>query len=402
MILMAQHAPADMNRIVVVGHGIAGVTACHALRDAGFTGHLTIVGDESHAPYSRPALSKAALVDGQDLSAHLLPEATHGGLELQGVPARGVDLFERTVTLEDDTEVAFDGLVIATGAGARKLTDSAHELTLRTMNDAENAQSRFVPGQVVVVVGGGALGMELASGAVERGCHVSVVCSGTPMTRHLGEYLASKITDVARGKGVGFIDAAAVSATADEQSTVVELSDGSQITGDVLVTAIGDHAHDRWLEGSGLLNGDRVVTDSRGRVLHEDGTVLPHVVAAGDIAHWEGERQPLWTTAIEHAKVAALSLLRGDLAEPLNFVPYFWTEQFGLTIRVMGQLPVHGTPEVIDTGAPKNAPEVQVVDPHRALLRWASDEGTGTAVAVNYKIPIPKLRRLTERPAAAA
>lgn len=399
---MVQHVMGDMNKIVVVGHGIAGVTACHALRDAGFTGCLTVVGDENHAPYSRPALSKAALVDGQDLSAHHLPEATHGGMEVRGVPARSVDLSECTVTLGDSTVLPFDGLIIATGAGARRLTDSPHELTLRTMNDAENAQSRFVPGQDVVVVGGGALGMELASGAVERGCHVSVVCSGTPMTRHLGEYLASRITDVARGKGVRFIDATAMSATADEESTVVELSNGSRITGDVLVTAIGDRAHDRWLEGSGLLNGNRVVTDSRGRVLHEDGTVLPHIVAAGDIAHWDGNRQPLWTTAIEHAKVAALSLLRGDLAEPLNFVPYFWTEQFGLTIRVMGQLPVHGAPEVIDSGAPKNAPEGHNADPHRALLRWSSNDGSGTAVTVNYKIPIPKLRKLTGPLASAA
>jgi NADPH-dependent 2,4-dienoyl-CoA reductase/sulfur reductase-like enzyme len=110
-----------MRRIVVVGNGIAGLTACDSLRSAGFDGELTVVGAERHQPYSRPALSKALLHGDDDLQAHELPHPTHEAAELLGVSATGLDADARLVRLDGGGELPYDGLVIASGSRAKRL-----------------------------------------------------------------------------------------------------------------------------------------------------------------------------------------------------------------------------------------------------------------------------------------
>lgn len=378
-----------MERIVVVGGGIAGLTAAHALRDEGFTGELTLVGDEPTATYSRPVLSKAALV-AAEVSGHELSEATHGGAELRGRRAVGVRLGDRVVTLDDSTELGWDGLVIATGAGVRPFTESPHELTLRTLADAEALHARLAERPSVVVVGSGPLAMELASGAAERGCVVTVVCNGIPMERHVGHHLAVLLSDAARAHGVRLVTSRAVAAEVSADAARVETASGEVVTADVLVTAIGDRPHDAWLADSGLLTRGHLLVDTRGRVLDADGRPRPDVVAAGDVSWWPSpagpRRSPLWTSAIDQATAAARGLLHGDEAHPFEALPYFWTEQFGLHVRAIGPLPVDGDPLVVESDA----------DSPRALLHWPSNIAVGTAVAVNYRIPIPRLRRLAQ------
>lgn len=376
-----------MKRIVVVGYGIAGVTACHTLRDEGFDAELTVIGDEPSGPYSRPALSKAALVEGNDLDAHLLPRPTHGGTELRGCRVSAVDPVTRTITLAGGETIGWDGLVIATGGLPRRLTDSPDEFVLRTLDDARRLQARFASRPSVIVVGGGPLGMELASGAAARGCEVTLVSPGMPMLRHLGAVLAARLGAAARARGVRIVDGQAVAANVDSNRAEVTLADGRVLAGEALVSAIGDRPCDAYLTGSGLLRDGRLETDSRGRVVAADGTVRDDIVAAGDVAFWPVPdgliRQPLWTTAIEQAKTAAAALLRGDAAPELEFTPYFWTEQFGITLRLMGQFPPVGEATSIEDD-PEQA---------KALLRWHGDRW-GTAAAINYRIPLPKLRRL--------
>ena len=165
---MSMAAP---QRIVVLGHGIAALTAAESLRDNGFDGDLTIVGDEPHAPYSRPALSKAALLN-DDLAALALPASTHGATELLGRRAVRVDLDNSSVRLDDGEELPWDGLVIATGSRARKLVppglaagpEAPEELTLRGLDDVRLLRRGLEGCPSVVVVGGGPLGMEIASG----------------------------------------------------------------------------------------------------------------------------------------------------------------------------------------------------------------------------------------------
>lgn len=186
--------------IVVVGSGIAGLTACDTLRAEGFDGRITVIGDEPVAPYSRPALSKAMLRDQDDLTSHLLPAATHGAIERRGMAAVGLDVDRQRVRLADGDEVPYDALVISTGTRARRLglNTSNTEYTVRTLADALALRARLSTRPSVVVVGGGPLGMEIASGAIGARCATTLVAKGVPLADHLGALLAARFHDAAR------------------------------------------------------------------------------------------------------------------------------------------------------------------------------------------------------------
>ncbi|MFF9125680.1 NAD(P)/FAD-dependent oxidoreductase [Streptomyces sp. NPDC014889] len=371
-----------LKRVVVVGNGIAGLTAADTLREAGFDGELTIVGDERHPAYSRPALSKALLLDGDDTSSHELPPAGHGASELLGVRATGLDLDRRLVTLDDGTALPYDRVVVATGSRARRLSDLPGEVTLRGLDDALSLRGRLAAGPSVVVVGGGPLGMEIASGCLAAGCKVTLVSQGAPLLLQLGPYLADVFVKAALGRGLTILETAAARLEGSDRSTRVVLDEGGVLEAEVILTAAGDVPNTEWLAGSGLAATGAIPVDER-------GLVRPDVAAVGDLAAFptpQGLRRiPLWSSAIEQAKVAARALVRGDEAPPLQFQPYFWTEQFGLSLKAVGNLPVEGEPEYVDGGSGGGP----------ALMRWSHEDGTGDAVALNYRIPIPRLRRMT-------
>lgn len=362
-------------RILVVGNGIAGQTACDSLRAAGFDGSLTIVGDEPWTAYSRPALSKALLVDG---GSPELASPMHEATELLGVAAVGLDVESGRVHLDDGTVLPYDGLVIASGSRARRLggTESA-ELTLRTLDDAWVLRERLAAQPSVVVVGAGPLGMEIASAAIAARCQVTLVAEGRPMLSHLGPHLSEAFTATAVAQGLTIVDGSA--ARIDSPRGVI-LRDGSRIEAELIVTAIGDIPNTEWLATSGLADG-RLEADSRGRI-------RPNIVAAGDVAAIptrQGIRRiPLWSSAIEQAKVAAVALLSGDDAPELDLDPYFWTEQFGLNLKATGHLPVVGEPKFLVGERPEGP----------SVMRWTHDDGRGVAVAVNHRIAIPRLRRM--------
>ncbi len=375
-----------LERIVVVGNGIAGLTASDSLRAAGFDGELTIVGDEHHSPYSRPALSKAALLDAEEMTSHQLPDSTHDARELLGRRALQLDPDLKTVVLDDGSILPFDGLVIASGSRARRLAGAdpaarKHELTLRTLEDALELRRRIADRPSVVVVGGGTLGMEIASGCLAAGCEVTLASHHQPMVQQLGPHLSEVFLAAGLSHGLKFAPSRAIGLREAGGHPLVELADGSTLAADLVVSAIGDIPNTDWLADSGLLTGGRLEVDSRGRV-------RPNIVAAGDVAAFPTSRGitriPLWTSAIEQSKAAALALLNGDDAPELSFSPYFWTEQFGLSLKASGFLPLEGAPELLE-GGPDGGP---------ALMRWSHADGSGTAVALNYRTPIPKLRRL--------
>jgi NADPH-dependent 2,4-dienoyl-CoA reductase/sulfur reductase-like enzyme len=367
---------ADCRRILVVGNGIAGQTACDSLRAAGFDGSLTIVGDEPRTAYSRPALSKALLVDGG--SPELAPPL-HRATELLGTAAVGLDVESRRVHLDDGTDLPYDGLVIASGSRARRLGGpESTELTLRTLDDAWVLRERLAARPSVVVVGAGPLGMEIASAALSSGCEVTLVADGRPMLSHLGLHLSRAFTATAIAQGLTIVDGSA--ARIDAPRGVI-LRVGSRIEADLIVTAIGDIPNTEWLATSALTTDGRLEADSRGRI-------RPNIVAAGDVAaiptRGGVRRIPLWSSAIEQAKVAAVALLAGDDAPELDLDPYFWTEQFGLNLKATGHLPVSGEPEFLVGERPEGP----------SVMRWTHDDGRGVAVAVNHRIAIPRLRRM--------
>jgi NADPH-dependent 2,4-dienoyl-CoA reductase/sulfur reductase-like enzyme len=374
---------AALKRIVVVGNGIAGLTAGDSLRAAGFDGNLTIVGAEARPAYSRPALSKALLRSDADLTAHQLPTPDHGATELLGVAAAGLDAERCVLSLDDGSELSYDGLVIASGSRARRLGSGTDELVLRTLDDALALRARILTRPDLVIIGGGPLGMEVASGALEAGCGVTLVSNDSPMARHLGPHLGATITRSAVARGLNLIVTSDARVVERGGRSVVALPDGSIVEGELLLTAVGDIPNTEWLAGSGLPSSGALAVDSRGRV-------RANIVAAGDVAAVPTSsghaRSPIWNSAISQARIAVGALLQGDAAPELHAQPYFWTEQFDLNIRVAGATPLIGEPELID-GADPAGP---------ALLRWRHEDNTATAVAVNYRIPIPRLRRLCD------
>ncbi|MEU6726919.1 FAD-dependent oxidoreductase [Nonomuraea wenchangensis] len=367
-----------VRRVVVVGNGVAGLTAADALRDSGYDGELTVVGDERHPAYSRPALSKALLLDGDDLSSHELPPPTHGARELLGVRASGLDLERRLVLLDDGDALPYDRLMIATGSRARRLTGLPDELTLRGLDDALTLRARLAGRPSVVVVGGGPLGMEIASGCLAAGCRVTLVSDGAPLSAQLGSYLAGVFVRAALERGLTLLTNGATHVEASPGHARVHLADGAVVEAELLVSAVGDVPDTAWLAGTGLADGGVLQVDER-------GLVRPDVAAAGDLAAFPtpyGRRRvPLWSSAIEQAKVAGAALVRGEQAPPLRFRPYFWTEQFGLSLKAAGELPAVGEPVFVEGGP--GGP---------ALMRWSH----GAAVALNLRVPIPKLRRVSQ------
>lgn len=372
-----------MQRIVVVGNGIAGLTAADELRAQGFEGQLTIVGQEIHAPYSRPALSKSALHEEGDVTAHLLPEPEHGAEEILGVSVTGLEVEAQTLSLSNGTQLPFDGLIIASGIRPRKIREDLDvEMTFRNFEDALRLRETLKDKPRVIVIGAGVLGMEIASSCKAAGSEVTVVSRRKPLLAFMGEYLSDLFSAAATQQGVNFVSPAAVDVRAEGAELVVVLEDGRELTADLVITTIGDQPNTEWLADSGLLTNGELEVDTRGRL-------RPHIVAAGDVAAIAtihgNQRVPLWTSAIEQAKVAARTLLLGDDAEELNFQHYFWTDQFGLSLKACGDFPVIGEPGYV-SGVPGKEP---------SLLRWENANGSGTAVSLNYRIPIPKLRALS-------
>lgn len=374
-----------MEHIVIAGNGIAGLTAGDTLRRLGYTGTMTVVGAEPHATYSRPALSKVALAPGADLDVGTLPEATHGATELRGRSVTGLDAQRQVVTLDDGTELGFDGLIIATGSEARRFTGSGREYTIRSLDDAARLKASLVDRPTVTVIGGGPLGMEVASGAVGLGCDVILVHPGTPMELHLGPLLGGILTQVALEHGLAVVDSMVSAVREEDHGMVVTLADGTELVSDIVVTAAGDLPATTWLEDSGLLVDGRLIADPRCRVTDS-------IVAAGDVTfidHGDGPRRtPIWTAAIEQAKVAAAALLQGQGAAPLDFQSYFWTDQWGLNLKMSGPIP-HGTDPLVVKGS---------LEERSAVLHWPE---SGTAAALNMRMPIPRLHRLARETAAS-
>ncbi|MFI6457821.1 NAD(P)/FAD-dependent oxidoreductase [Streptosporangium amethystogenes] len=372
-----------LDRVVVVGNGIAGLTAADALREAGFDGELTIVGDEPHPAYSRPALSKALLLDGDDMSSHELPPTGHAATELLGVRATALDLDRRLVTLGDGTVLPYDRVVLATGSRARRLSGLSEELTLRGLDDALSLRGRLAARPSVIVVGGGPLGMEIASGCLAAGCQVTLVSQGVPLIVQLGPYLAGVFVKAALNQGLTIVETGSARLERRAGSARVVLDEGAVLEAEMIMTAVGDVPNTEWLADTGLAAKGAIPVDSR-------GLVRPDVAAVGDLAAFPTpyglRRIPLWSSAIEQAKAAARALVHGDDAPPLRFQPYFWTEQFGLSLKAVGYLPLEGEPAYVD-GEPGGGP---------ALMRWSHENGTGVAAALNHRVPIPRLRRMSQ------
>ena len=285
----------------------------------------------------------------------------------------------------------YDGLVIATGSRARRLGHPGQdERVLRSYGDCARLRDDLAGASSVLVVGGGFLGMEIASTARALGKDVTVVDLAPPLDRLLGAVVGGHVRSVAAQSGVRIVVTdGGVRLLGAPTPTGVELIDGTRLEADLVVSAVGDVPNVEWLAGSGVQVHGGIVVDQHCRV-------APGVVAAGDItvvSGGDGEltRSPHWTNAVDQARAAVRALLHGSGAAPYRPSQYCWTEQFGLDVKMVGDLDPQGEPAVLDGS----------LDQGSALLAWPDAVAPRSVIAVNHRTPPVKLKRLL-RPTAEA
>ena len=346
-----------MREVVVVGASLAGLRAAEALRREGFDGRITLIGAEDHLPYDRPPLSKQFLAGEQQADDLALRRSPYDDLDLDlrlGVRATGLDLGDRRVTLADGTAVAYDGLVLATGASPRTLPgqpDLDGVCVLRTLDDATALRDRLAGNPKVVVIGAGFIGSEVAATCRGRGLDVTVLeALPAPLVRGLGPVLGAACGELHRDHGVDLrLGVGVAGIEGEHQVERVRLDDGSVVEADVVVVGVGVVPATGWLEGSGLTIDNGVVCDD---------TLLaaPGVVAAGDVARWPnakfgGELMRLehWTNASEQGVAAVQRLLHGDGPDPAVFapVPFVWSDQYDVKVQTVGSFRGDDTMEVV-------------------------------------------------------
>lgn len=352
--------------MVVVGAGLAGLRACETLRHEGFDGHLKLVGDELHLPYDRPPLSKQFLAGSWDESrCRLRTPAELEALEIEldlGSRARSLDLATRSVALADGRALAFDGLVIATGASPRPLagiTGRPGVMSLRTMDDARTMRAVISRGGArLVIAGAGFIGLEVAATARGLGAEVTVVEPlALPLERAVGPAMGTVFEAIHRDHGVdirlGTTIESLRTGTSNRSGLRCALSDGKAVEADAVLVAVGVAPATSWLDGSGLELGPG------GLRCDPSLSAGPAVVAAGDLVRWrhpvtgESMRIEHRTNAAEQGEHAARSLLAGD-GSRRGFapVPYFWSDQYDCKIQVIGS--PHASDEtVVVNGSPE-------------------------------------------------
>ena len=365
---------ADRKTFVVVGAGLAGAKAALTLREEGFDGRIVLVGAEPRAPYERPPLSKDYLRGESDADAALVaPEAAYEEHEIElltGVEAVALDPGGRRVELAAGRPLAYDRLLIATGAVPRRPPipgaerDGVH--VLRTLDDADVLRAALARGGPLAIVGAGWIGCEVAASARQGGVDVTLAEQASqPLERVLGPELGRFFADVHRDHGVDVRTGAQVAAIEGaERVERVRFADGSAVECDTLLLGVGVAPDTRLAVAGGLEVADGIVVDERLR------TSAPDVFAAGDVAsaahprYGRRVRVEHWANALEQGPAAARSMLgRGA---PYDAVPYFFTDQYDVGIEYVGlhgpgdRLELRGEPDVSGFQAFWTAPDGRV------------------------------------------
>jgi 3-phenylpropionate/trans-cinnamate dioxygenase ferredoxin reductase component len=349
-----------MTSVVIVGTGQAGFQAASSLRQGGFEGDVTLVGEEPQLPYQRPPLSKAFLKgEGDPGEVHLRPETFFGSKDiglLSGDRAERVDREARTVELASGRVLAYDHLVLATGSRPRPLpvpgSDLDGVLELRTVADAQVLRERLAGGPRLVVIGGGFIGLELAASAREKGAEVTVVeALDRTMARAVTPETSAHFAALHAEHGATIRhDATVARINGNGAVSGVELGDGTKLDADVVVIGVGVVPNVELAEESGLVVRDGIVVDETLR------TADPAVWAIGDCASYPSAhvghlvRLESVQNATDHGRAVAAAIM-GEPA-PYDALPWFWSDQHSRKLQIAG-LP-HGHDSTVVRGDPRS------------------------------------------------
>ncbi len=326
------------DHVVVVGAGLAGWRFIESLRRDGYEGKITLIGDEPYVPYDRPPLSKQVLSGKWEIDKTVL--ASDEALEsanitsIFGVSATSLDVMSHTVTLENGETVSGTHIVIATGTRARRISFSDESLvhTIRNRKDIEglNALLATVPeGATVAVIGGGFIGAEAATALKARGLTPVVLeALQRPLIGALGDQASQWLLPLASNAEIELRTSQVIRDVSDGS---VVFADGSTLEVAAVVLGVGAEVNTEWLQSSGLVLDGGVVVD-------ENLLASPTIGALGDVAKFpfKGEltRIEHWQVATDHAAALSLHWAKGEKAP--DMVPYFWSDQYGKKIQMLG------------------------------------------------------------------
>jgi 3-phenylpropionate/trans-cinnamate dioxygenase ferredoxin reductase subunit len=340
---------ADSKTFVIVGGGLGGAKAAEALREKGFDGKVVLLADEEYLPYERPPLSKEFLAGKKSLSDFTVHDSEwyrDNKIDLRvGTEALAIDRKAHTVALADDTNLRYDKLLLATGSRARWLSipgaDSTGVHHLRKFGDAENLNTVLKDGTSLAIIGAGWIGLEVAASARERGVDVTVVeTAKAPLIGAVGEEVGDVFAQLHRDHSVDLrLETEVKEITVEDgKATGLKLGDGSTITADRVLIAVGAQPNIELADDAGLSTGD-------GGVLVDASlcTSDPDIYAVGDIAAAEHPlfedriRTEHWANALKQPAIAVAGML-GESGE-YSELPYFFTDQYELGMEYAGHAP---------------------------------------------------------------
>ncbi|MGE8656779.1 MAG: NAD(P)/FAD-dependent oxidoreductase [Achromobacter sp.] len=376
--------------IVIVGAGQAGGWAAATLRGRGYRGRIVLLGDEPHAPYERPPLSKAVL-GGQAApdSTELFSRERLAELDITfrpGVAATRLWPERHQVETSEGAVLDYDKLILCTGGRpivpALPGVDGPAVHVLRTRDDALRLRTRLGPGRRVVIAGGGWIGLEVAATARQAGCATTVLEQAPRLcARSVPPGVSAHLAALHSAQGVTLrfdTGLRAVQARPDG-SCVAELADGGHLEADAVVLGVGMQANDTLARAAGIACDRGVLVDEYCR------TSAPDVLAAGDVAVAASAAGPLrlesWQNAQDQGAAAACAAL--DAGQPYVPSGAVWSEQYDAMVQIAG-FPARARREVL-------RPQADA----RALLSVALDEGDRVvgAVAVNAARELRPLRQ---------
>ncbi|GAA1011454.1 ferredoxin reductase [Acrocarpospora pleiomorpha] len=380
--------------LVVVGASLAGVRAAQAARRSGYTGPLTLVDADRNDPYDKPPLSKGFLAGDVADIPRLIVGGDRDRLDFEvrlGVAATALDP-ARKIVRTSAGDISYAKLLIATGSVARRLDVPGAHLAgihrLRGFDDATALRAEIGPGRRAVVIGGGFIGLEVASSLLKLGVSVTLLEREPAIFANLGRHLSGAVARAFKASGGVVVESADVAGfEGGARLSAVVLADGSAYEADFAVVGVGSAPNIAWLAGSGIEVGDGIVCTERLE------TSVADVYAAGDLANWPSARfgrrlrAEHWTNAVMQGVVVGQNMAGSGKPQSFDAVPYFWSDFAGGRIQVAGVLGAVDSRE-------------RVVDDGDDLLEVLVEGDTIVAIAaLNATKAFPKYRRLVGRSA---